>query len=96
MGRPRRIGGFTYLPRQDWVFQGVVDRYRFETSLDARHWTIRVTAGAFDNIENRPTLREVTFGPAEARFFRFTALRDVERSGWANVAEISVLAATDH
>jgi hypothetical protein len=30
----------------------------------------------------------------EARFFRFTALRDVERSGWANVAEITVLLPT--
>jgi hypothetical protein len=27
----------------------------------------------------------------EARFFRFTVLRDVEQSGWANVAEITVL-----
>ena len=41
MGRARRIGGFTYLPRQDWVFEGVVDRYRFEISLDGMHWTTR-------------------------------------------------------
>jgi alpha-L-fucosidase len=91
MGRVRRIGGFAYLPRQDWVFQGVVDRYRFETSLDGTHWTMQVEAGAFDNIKNNPLLREVTFAPTEARFFRFTALRDVEESGWANVAEITVL-----
>ena len=91
MGRVRRIGGFAYLPRQDWVFQGVVDRYRFETGLDGTHWTTQVEAGAFDNIKNNPLLREVTFAPTEARFFRFTALRDVEESGWANVAEITVL-----
>ena len=95
MGRARRIRGFAYLPRQDWVFEGVVDRYRFETSLDGEHWTASVASGAFDNIKNNPHQREVTFAPVEARFFRFTALRDVERSGWANVAEITVLPAGD-
>jgi alpha-L-fucosidase len=93
MGRARRIKGFAYLPRQDWVFEGVVDRYRFETSLDGAHWTASVASGAFDNIKNNPHQREVTFAPVAARFFRFTALRDVERSGWANVAEITVLPA---
>jgi alpha-L-fucosidase len=91
MGSARPIGGFAYLPRQDWVFQGVVDRYRFDTSLDGTHWTTRVESGAFDNIKHNPILQEVTFAPTEARFFRFTALRDVEQSGWANVAEITVL-----
>jgi hypothetical protein len=91
MGRTRRIGGFAYLPRRDWVFEGVVDRYRFETSLDATHWTTHVESGAFGNIRYNPMLQEVTFAPTEARFFRFTALRDVEQSGWVNVAEITVL-----
>jgi alpha-L-fucosidase len=91
MGRPRRIGGFAYQPRRDWVFEGVVDRYRFETSLDGERWTTQVGSGAFDNIKNNPALQEVSFTFTEARYFRFTALRDVERSGWANVAEITVL-----
>jgi alpha-L-fucosidase len=92
MGRARRVGGFAYLPRQDWVFEGVVDRYRFETSRDGTLWTTQVASGTFDNIKNNPLLREVTFASVEARFFRFTALRDVEESGWASVAEITVLA----
>jgi alpha-L-fucosidase len=94
MGRTRRIGGFAYLARQDWVFEGVVDRYRFETSLDGTHWTTRVRSGTFDNIRNNPSLRQVTFAPVAARFFRFIALRDVEQGGWATVAEITVLRAT--
>jgi alpha-L-fucosidase len=57
------------------------------------HWTTRVASGAFDNIKNDPSLREATFAPVEARFFRFTVLRDVEQSGWVNVAEITVLPA---
>jgi len=94
MGAARRIGGFAYLPRQDWNFQGVVDRYRFETSLDGVHWTTQVAAGEFANIRNNPMLQEVTFAPVDARYFRFTALRDVGQSGWAHVAEITVLPAS--
>ncbi len=93
LGAVRRIGGFAYLPRQDWNFRGVIDRYRFETSLDHTHWTAQVAAGEFGNIKNNPMLQEVTFAPTEARYFRFTPLRDVEQSGWAHVAEITVLLA---
>ncbi len=78
MGRARRIAGFAYLPRQDWNFHGVIDRYRFQTSLDGTHWTTQVAAGEFGNIKNNPMLQEVTFAPTKARFFRFTALHDVQ------------------
>ena len=91
MGSDRRIGGFAYLPRQDWVFLGVVDRYKFETSLDGGHWTTQVEAGRFGNIRNNPMLQEITFAPVDARFFRFTALHDVDDNGWVGAAEITVL-----
>lgn len=91
MGRARRIGGFAYLPRQDWVFVGVVDRYKFETSLDGKHWTTNVVSGVFSNIRNNPMLQEISFAPGEARFFRFTALHDVDDNGWIGAAEITVL-----
>lgn len=93
MGRARRIGGFAYLPRQDWVFVGVVDRYRFETSIDGAHWTTNVES-AFGNIRNNPMLQEVSFTPVDARFFRFTALHDVDDNGWVGAAEITVLPAS--
>jgi alpha-L-fucosidase len=93
MGQARRIGGFAYLPRQDWVFVGVVDRYKFETSLDGRTWTTNVEAGVFGNIRNNPMLQEVSFAPTEARFFRFTALHDVDDNGWVGAAELTVLPA---
>ncbi|PTY07527.1 coagulation factor 5/8 type domain-containing protein [Opitutaceae bacterium EW11] len=91
MGSVRKIGGFAYLPRQDWVFIGVVDRYRFETSTDGEHWTTQVASGVFGNIRNNPMLQEVTFAPVEARFFRFTALHDVDDTGWSGAAELTVL-----
>lgn len=95
MGRVQRIAGFAYLPRQDWVFEGVVDRYRFETSVDGTHWTMQVDAGVFSNIRNNPMRQEVRFAPVDARYFRFTPLRDTDNTGWLGAAEITVLPARD-
>jgi alpha-L-fucosidase len=93
MGTPHRIAGLTYLPRQDGSLDGVVENYRFETSLDGRNWTTNVDAGRFGNIRNNPALQEVTFAPVSARFFRFTALQEINTNGWTGAAEISVLPA---
>ena len=91
MGASHRIDGFTYLPRQDGLLNGVVENYSFETSQDGLSWTTNITAGTFANIQNNPTLQEVSFAPVSARYFRFTALQSVWRSGWTSAAEISVL-----
>ncbi len=99
MGASRRIGGFTYLPRQDGNPNGVVENYRFETSKDGTNWVTNIISGTFANIRNNPSLQEVPFATIDARFFRFTALREINRGGWASAAEISVLAAeraTEH
>lgn len=91
MGRTNRIAGLTYLPRQDGLLNGVVERYRFETSVDGATWTTNITSGSFANIQNNPSLQEVSFAPVNARFFRFTSLRAVWNSGWTSAAEVSVL-----
>jgi alpha-L-fucosidase len=93
MGKTHRIGGFTYLPRQDGTLNGVVERFRFETSENGSNWTTNVVSGRFDNIQNNPSLREVPFDPVSARYFRFTSLRAIWNSGWTSAAEISVLPA---
>jgi alpha-L-fucosidase len=93
MGASHRIAGFTYLPRQDGNPNGTVERYRFETSMDQVNWTTNIASGNFANIRNNPSLQEVTFAPVTARFFRFTALREINSSGWTSAAEISVLPA---
>jgi alpha-L-fucosidase len=91
MGGSHSIAGFTYLPRQDGNLNGVVEHYRFETSADGRNWTTNVASGRFENIRNNPALQEVTFAPVTARFFRFTALQEINTNGWTSAAEISVL-----
>ena len=93
MGSSQRIAGFTYLPRQDGTHEGIVETYRFETSVDGQTWTIDVDSARFENIENNPVLQEVSFAPTTARFFRFTALKELGASGMASVAELSVLPA---
>jgi len=93
MGTLHHIGGFTYLPRQDGNPNGTVERYRFETSTDGANWTTNVASGTFANIRNNPSLQQVNFAPVNARFFRFTALREINANGWTSAAEISVLPA---
>jgi alpha-L-fucosidase len=93
MGKSHRIGGFTYLPRQDGLLNGVVEKYRFETSADSVTWTTNIADSSFANIQNNPSLQEVSFAPVEASYFRFTSLRAIWNSGWTSAAEISVLPA---
>jgi alpha-L-fucosidase len=93
MGKTHRIGGFTYLPRQDGLLNGVVVNYRFETSTDGDTWTTNIADGSFANIQNNPSLQEVAFAPVNARYFRFTSLQTIWNSGWTSAAEISVLPA---
>jgi alpha-L-fucosidase len=94
MGKTHRIGGLTYLPRQDGTLNGTVERFRFETSADAATWTTNIAAGRFANIRNNPGLQEVNFTPVAARYFRFTAVQEINRGGWTSAAEISVLPAS--
>jgi len=93
MGKTNRIAGFTYLPRQDGLLNGVVEKYRFETSANGVTWTTNIAAGAFANIQNNPSLQEVSFALVNARYFRFTSLQAIWNSGWTSAAEISVLPA---
>jgi alpha-L-fucosidase len=93
MGTSHRIAGFTYLPRQDGNPNGTIENYRFETSVDGATWTTNIVSGTFANIRNNPSLQQAKFPAVNARFFRLTALREVNASGWTSAAEISVLPA---
>jgi alpha-L-fucosidase len=96
MRTTHRIGGFTYLPRQDGLLNGVVEKYRFETSANGATWTTNIADGSFANIQNNPSLQEVSFAPVNARYFRFTSLQAIWNSGWTSAAEISVLPAGEN
>ncbi len=91
MNHAIRIAGFVYLPRQDGQLTGTVNTFRFETSLDGKTWTTEVKSGRFDNVKNNPVAQEIYFGPTSARFFRFTALSEVDGNDAVSMAEITVL-----
>ncbi|MCX6928546.1 MAG: discoidin domain-containing protein [Verrucomicrobia bacterium] len=93
MGVLRWIGGFTYVPRQDGSQNGTVSQYRFETSTNGVAWTTNVAAGTFGNIRANPARQDVTFAPVKARFFRFTALQELNTNRWTSAAELSVMPA---
>jgi len=93
MGESHRIAGVVYLPRQDGMLNGTVEAFRFETSEDGVAWSVAIDDGSFANIRNNPDQQEVRFAPVAARFFRFTALREIWRNGWTSAAEISVIPA---
>ena len=69
MGKSHRIGGFTYLPRQDGNPNGTVENYRFETSADGANWTTNIASGTFANIRNNPSLQEVTLRSGQRPVF---------------------------
>ena len=94
-GSLRKIAGFAYLPRQDGSHEGVVDSYRFETSVDGKNWTANIASERFWNIENNPVQQEASFSPVDARFFRLTALKVLGVEARAGAAEISVIPAED-
>jgi alpha-L-fucosidase len=82
-----------YPPRPCRRNPPLVDTHRFETSTDSKTWTSAVDQASFGNIRNNPVLQEVTFTPVNARFFRFTTLREVGGNNSMSVAEITALPA---
>jgi len=89
MGKEVTIKGFSYLPRQDKKTEGIVDRYKYELSLDGIKW-FAVAAGEFSNIAANPIQQNINIKvPQKARYFRFTALHVIAGSA-ATIAEIGV------
>ncbi|MCP5538293.1 MAG: alpha-L-fucosidase [Akkermansiaceae bacterium] len=90
MQTSRLIGGFSYLPRVSGE-NGIVKNYRFEVSVDNVNWT-NVAEAEFGNIKNSPVLQKVFFADdVKARYFRFTAIDEINGTNYASAAEINVL-----
>ena len=82
--KPREIGGFTYLPRQDGGVNGNITKYQIEVSMDGKEYTVVASGEWADNAEEK----SVEFEPCTAKFVRLTALEG--HGGWASAAEVSV------
>jgi hypothetical protein len=81
MGTERRIGGFTYLPRQDGNRDGVVDTYRFETSADGKIWTATQESGRFGKHAQQPDAPGGHFRPRQRPLFPVHGVARSQRQG---------------
>lgn len=88
----KTIGGFSYLPRQDLHHpEGMVEKWRIETSVDGQSWKI-VTEADFGNLLNDPSNRLFYFEkPISTSWLRFTALTGVQDTKAAGAAELAIL-----
>ena len=89
MGGSRCLAGFTYLPVSGGG-NGTVKRYRFETSPDGSAWMV-ASEGEFGNIAYNPVQQSVAFATRLARYFRFTALEEINGNQWVAAAEIGII-----
>jgi alpha-L-fucosidase len=89
LGQSQTISGFSYLPRQDKLKEGLVTQYSFAVSDDGLTWTA-IKTGEFSNIVANPLEQWVKFDqPVTSRYIRFTATGVNAGSGVA-VAELGV------
>lgn len=87
------VAGLTYLPRQDGSPNGLIRRYRIETSMDGEQWNLAVE-GDFGNILNNPLEQLVEFAPRQARHVRLISLSEAGERPFASAAGIGVLPPT--
>jgi hypothetical protein len=88
---PKRVGGFTALPRQDGIRNGWICDYAFYASDDGKKWGEPVKRGTFAATKD---LKKVLFDePVNGRFFKLTALSSFV-GPYASLAEFSVLEET--
>jgi hypothetical protein len=88
LSRPCRIGGFTYLPRQDDSDHGNIKDYEFYISDDGKDFGQPVKKGTFENNKDKKT---VTFDAKQCRFIKLKALSEVNDLAWASAAEIGII-----
>ena len=92
MGESHELSGFLYLPRQDSITAGNVDRYAFYVSADGKEWGNPAAQGEFGNILANPVQQKVTFDkPATGRYFKFVGLHSAD-APFICVAELGVTA----
>ncbi len=91
LGKTENFTGFTYLPRQDGITNGIVDQYEFYVSADGKDWGQPVAGGEFGNINANPVGQSITFdNPVTARFFKFVAKHSID-GNHITVAEIGLI-----
>ena len=90
LGSEQQLAGFKYLPDQNRWSSGLITKYAFFVSPDAKSWT-QVSAGEFSNIKNNPVWQIQRFDPTAARFIKVRALANTEGNSRIGYAELDVI-----
>lgn len=93
LGVERNIVGFSYLPRQDGVNEGLISRYIMEYRTNAGDWK-QASEGEFSNIAANPILQEITLDqPIKTQYLRLTVVAvagTAESTSKISIAEFEV------
>jgi hypothetical protein len=76
------------LPRQDKDANGMVAKYEFYVSEDAKNFGTPVATGTFANTRNETIVR---FTKKTGRYIRFVALSPITESSFASVGELDLI-----
>ncbi len=87
--QPIRVKGFLMEPRKD-CDHGRIAQYRISASDDGMQWRV-LAEGTWPNTDQ--TQKVLLDQPAQARFFRLEALKEVQGRPWTSVAEFDVIPA---
>ncbi len=88
LATPRRIRGFTYLPRQDEEVNGTIRDFEFYVSDDGKEFGKPVKKGSFAEGKEK---KSVTFDAVNCRFIKLKALSEINDAAWTSAAEITVI-----
>jgi beta-galactosidase len=86
---PRRILGFTTLPRQDDKNNGWIKDYAFYVSADGKTWGPPVQTGTFDADSKLQTVKFTS--PVTGKFVKLVALSGHAKGPWASLAEFKII-----
>jgi alpha-L-fucosidase len=90
LGNTYNLCGFRYLPDQNRWSSGIISSYEFYISNDNTEWKL-VEQGEFSNIKNNPVWQTKSFSPANARYIRLRALKNISGDNVAGYAELDVI-----
>lgn len=92
LGKELEIFGFSYLTRQDKLFNGTVKDYEFFISNDKKKWGEPVSVGTFEDIKYDRGLQVVYFEQSvKGRFIRLVAKSEIDGKPYTCCAEINVV-----
>lgn len=98
MGKEMELVGFSQLPRQDHLPNGVITKYEFYVSNDKKNWGTPASKGSFKNTYKDRSLQIIYFEDKDGktkkfkgRYFRLVANAGLKNMPFTSVSELNVI-----